>query len=112
MTPTVPPPSDPTYDIEFFWDPICPFAWITSRWVAKVAAQRRHDRSTGASSRCAYQQAQGLRDRVPSGLRVRVTPPASRMLRVAAAVRDELGRDALGPLVAAYGHSLLGPRPR
>ena len=28
------------YDIEFFWDPICPFAWVTSRWVENVAAQR------------------------------------------------------------------------
>ena len=28
------------YDIEFFWDPICPFAWITSRWVHKVVEQR------------------------------------------------------------------------
>ena len=28
-----------------------------------------------------------------------------RVLRVAAAIRDELGRDALGPFVAAFGHS-------
>ncbi len=27
-------------DIEFFWDPICPYAWQTSRWIRRVAQVR------------------------------------------------------------------------
>lgn len=30
-------------DLEFFWDPVCPWAWITSRWVAEVQRQRHYD---------------------------------------------------------------------
>ena len=26
--------------LEFFFDPICPFCWVTSRWVVEVARQR------------------------------------------------------------------------
>ena len=29
-------------DLEFFFDPICPWAWITSRWVTNVAEQRSY----------------------------------------------------------------------
>jgi 2-hydroxychromene-2-carboxylate isomerase len=27
-------------DLEFFWDPVCPWAWLTSRWVRNVQAER------------------------------------------------------------------------
>jgi len=30
-------------DVEFFWDPVCPWAWLTSRWVVNVLAERPMD---------------------------------------------------------------------
>lgn len=104
MTPTVPPSSDPSYDIEFFWDPICPFAWITSRWVANVAAQRDYQvdwrfislRLVNKDKDYATEFPPGYDEGHTAGLRV---------LRVAAAIRHELGRDALAPLVSSFGHA-------
>jgi 2-hydroxychromene-2-carboxylate isomerase len=104
VTDPAPPPAD-TYDIEFFWDPVCPFAWITSRWVALVAAETglRIDwrfislRLLNKDKDYATEFPVGYLEGHTAGLR---------MLRVAAAVRDEVGRDALGPLVAAYGASV------
>lgn len=30
----------PDPDINFYFDPLCPLAWMTSKWVRLVSAQR------------------------------------------------------------------------
>lgn len=30
-------------DLDFFFDPVCPWAWITSRWVTNVGEQREYE---------------------------------------------------------------------
>jgi 2-hydroxychromene-2-carboxylate isomerase len=104
MPPTTPPASDGGYDIEFFWDPVCPFAWITSRWVEQVAAQRDFDIDWRFISLRLINQHKDYATEFPPEYESGHTA-GLRMLRVAAAVRDELGREVLGPLVTAYGRS-------
>jgi 2-hydroxychromene-2-carboxylate isomerase len=104
MTPTAPPASDPNFDIEFFWDPVCPFAWITSRWIVEVAAQRDFRVDWRFISLRLVNKHKDYATQFPPEYEFGHTA-GLRMLRVAAAVREELGREPLGALVTAYGES-------
>jgi hypothetical protein len=98
------PASDPSFDLEFFWDPVCPFAWITSRWVDQVASQRDFRVDWRFISLRLLNKDKDYETEFPAGYEHGHTA-GLRMLRVAAAIRDDLGREPLGAVVAAYGHS-------
>ena len=101
---TTAPPSDPSYDIEFFWDPVCPFAWITSRWVEKVAEQTDYKVDWRFISLRILNKEKNYATDFPPEYEKGHTA-GLRMLRVAAAVREELGREPMAALVSAYGES-------
>lgn len=95
-------PGDEASDINFYFDPVCPFAWLTSKWVRSVVAQRDYTvdwrfislRMTNAHIDYASHFPPEYEAGHTAGLR---------LLRVAAKARAEHGREAVGPLYAAFG---------
>jgi hypothetical protein len=89
-------------DVEFFWDPVCPWAWLTSRWIVEVARQR--DLAVDwrfISLRLVNADKDYDRD-FPAGY-VGVHTTGLKLLRVAASVRDSDGRGAIGDLYTTFG---------
>src|SRR5687768_10770402 len=89
-------------DLDFFFDPVCPWAWITSRWVVNVLEEQpmtvdwrficlrivNEHRDYEKDFRPGYERGH------TRGLE---------LLRVAAAARAELGPEAVLPLYTAFG---------
>ena len=90
------------YDLHFYFDPVCPFAWMTSKWVRVVAAQRDYRvdwrfislRILNAHIDYAAHFPPNYEEGHTAGLR---------LLRVCAEVRAQQGRYAVGPLYEAIG---------
>lgn len=95
--------------IEFFFDPVCPWAWITSRWVGEARLRR------DVAVDWRFISLKVVNDRLrETGAAPADQPPeyahvhraGARMLRVAAAVRSAHGNDAVGELYTGLGDQL------
>ena len=94
-----------TADLHFHFDPICPFAWITSRWVTQVVARKQYTVDWRfISLRIVNKHKDYARD-FPAGYEYGHTS-GLRLLRVAAAVRDQEGPEAVGRYYTAAGESI------
>lgn len=91
-------------DVELFWDPVCPFAWITSRWVVEVAGQRALEVDWRPISlrllNADRYDDPGLAAKKP-GHAIGLA-----LLRVASAVDQHHGNAAVGDLYTALGQSI------
>ena len=97
-------------DIEFFFDPVCPFAWITSRWIEKVSAQTDYSVEWRFIALRILNKDKNYATDFPPEYEHGHTA-GLRMLRVCAAVRDELGNDVIGPLYTALSGSTFDVEP-
>jgi len=92
-------------DLDFFFDPICPWAWITSRFTVEVARQR--DLAVDWKFICLWMvnEERNYDREFPSGY-VNAHQAGRQMLRIAAAARRDGGNDAVAALYTAFGEQL------
>lgn len=92
-------------DIEFFWDPVCPFAWQTSRWLRRVAQLRGLTVDWRFINLSILNEERDYDNEFPEGYR-ESHDRGRRMLRVAAAVRAAEGAEAMDRLYRAFGETI------
>jgi hypothetical protein len=81
-------------DLDFFFDPVCPWAWITSRWVTEVKELRDYDVQWKFISLRFLNEEKMDYSKMPDGYRD-VHHAGTECLRVAAHARTTEGNDAV-----------------
>ena len=89
-------------DVEFFFDPVCPWAWITSRWVHEVQRERGIDVEWRLISLRIINEHRDYDKEFPPGYAAG-HGLGLRLLRIAAAVAEQHGNDAVGRYYTEVG---------
>ena len=97
-------------DLHFYFDPVCPFAWMTSTWVRQVAAQRSYAVSWRFISLRLLNAHVDYAAHFPPEYEAGHTA-GLRLLRVAARTRAEYGPPAVDRLYAAMGAQIFEVGP-
>ncbi len=91
-----------TMDADFWFDPLCPWAWITSRWMLEVELVRpvktRWHMMSLAYLNLVQHKGEGMDDK-----RLATLEQAWGPIRICAAAASERGDDVLLPLYTALG---------
>jgi hypothetical protein len=98
------------FDIHFYFDPTCPFAWMTSKWVRKVQAQRDYTVDWRLISLRLLNAHIDYDAHFPPEYEAGHSR-GLKLLRVIARARGEHGRAAVGPLYAALGARIFDTEP-
>lgn len=99
-------------DLEFFFDPICPFCWVTSRWVVEVQSQEalavnwRPLSLALLNEGISYDERKEASPEYPDS-HVR----GLEMLRVVHAARERFGPEVVGDLYTALGELVWDAEP-
>ena len=97
-------------DIEFYFDPVCPFAWMTSKWVRQVQAAREYSVEWRFISLRLLNSHIDYDAHFPPEYEAGHTA-GLRLLRMAAQTRAAHGPEAVGRLYAALGAAIFDREP-
>jgi 2-hydroxychromene-2-carboxylate isomerase len=97
-------------DLHFYFDPVCPFAWMTSKWVRMVSAQRDYSVEWRFISLRLLNAHIDYDAHFPPEYEAGHTA-GLRLLRMAARTRAEHGPEAVGRLYRALGEEVFETAP-